>query len=177
MGPNGGAGGYGGGSSSHSNHPFDFDQRGVNSDFGSQDNSRSRAAFASHQHDEQSAPLSESELVDAFATLDFDESTRAALAQRLQAMQGSTAAGGFGAGSFSTKRADPFASGYNRDPNAFMFSPFSPSDSPLVGGKADLPNSRSSSSSLHLSHRQEEDSSSTAAGKDAQTAAVGNADR
>jgi len=105
--------GFGGSTSSHSNREFDFDHN------------------------------PESELIDAFTNLDFDESTRAALAQRLQAVGAGGRAGG-----------DPFrsAGGFNRDPNAFMFSPFSPSDSPLVGGKADLP-SGSSASSLHLSHR------------------------
>jgi hypothetical protein len=77
--------------------------------------------------------------VDAFAGLDFDENTRAALAARLQAAQARPHANGFEAGNNATGRSDPFARGYNRDPNAFMFSPFSPSDSPLVGGKADLP--------------------------------------
>ncbi|SPO21610.1 related to NAM8 - meiotic recombination protein [Ustilago trichophora] len=173
-GMNGGSG-YGGSNSSHSNHPFDFDSRAGPADFGPPDSSRSRGPFPSHQQQQQqqqhddfssSMPaLSESELIDAFANLDFDESTRAALAQRLQAIQsrGHLPAAGDGFGfnqpnQSSSKRADPFASGFNRDPNAFMFSPFSPSDSPVVGGKADLPNSRSSSSSLHLSHRQDEES-------------------
>ncbi|CBQ70682.1 related to NAM8-meiotic recombination protein [Sporisorium reilianum SRZ2] len=161
MGPNGGGmngAGYGGGSS-HSNQAFDFDQRGgaggsADQPFGAQDGPRARPLFAHAQPDDFSAPLSESELADAFAGLDFDESTRAALAQRLQAMQQR----GSGADGFA-KRPDPFSGGgysNNRDPNAFMFSPFSPSDSPVVGGK-DLPNSHSSSSSLHLSHRAEDE--------------------
>ncbi len=177
MGPNGSAGGnggYGGGSSSHSNHPFDFDQR--TSDFGNlgQDGqSRSRGAFPPHQQQVEAgtgmAQMSQSDLIDAFANLDFDESTRAALAQRMQAMQGASDQGqSQQQHSAGTGRNDPFAtSGYNRDPNAFMFSPFSPADSPIVGGKADLPNPRSSSSSLHLSQLtkgQEEDGTAAASG-------------
>ena len=173
-----GGGGYGGNTSSHSNHPFDFDQHASSPSehFAPQDGSRSRAPVQQHQQQDDTPgmrPLSETELIDAFANLDFDEGSRTALVQRLQAFQNTSASRqfgeGFGTGPVgfdpdagqppSTKRADMFSSGYNRDPNAFMFSPFSPSDSPLVGGKADLPNSQSSSSSLHLSHRQDEDGS------------------
>ncbi|GAC96974.1 mRNA binding post-transcriptional regulator [Pseudozyma hubeiensis SY62] len=173
-----GAPGYNGRSgSSHSNQGFDFDPRsasGPDHHFGPQDGNQSRSAPFAPQHHQQGdfsgmPPLSESELVDAFAGLDFDETTRAALAQRLQAMQqqdggpNRSNADGFGPASGSAaaaKRADSFGSGYNRDPNAFMFSPFSPSDSPIVGGKADLPNSQSNSSSLYLSHRADDDGSS-----------------
>ncbi|TKY89202.1 hypothetical protein EX895_001733 [Sporisorium graminicola] len=195
MGPNGvmtgpgyGSNG-GGGGSSHSNQGFDFDQRGASSEqaFGPQDGSRSRPMFPLQQHQQQQPddfsgmpPLSESELADALASLDFDETSRAALAQRLQAMQQQHRDGdvdGFGAGSgfnvnqgSANKRPDPFSGGYNRDPNAFMFSPFSPSDSPVVGGK-DLPNSQSSSSSLHLSHRADEDGANPT--KEATTGATG----
>lgn len=183
MGANGivdGAAGYSGRGSSHSNQGFDFDQRGGNAPdhhFGPQDGPHSHAPFASHAQEGFSglAPLSESELADAFASLDFDETTRAALAQRLQALQqedadlNRTGAEGFGRifgfngvnSGDPNKRHDPFGSGYNRDPNAFMFSPFSPSDSP-IGGKADLPNSQSNSSSLYLSHRADEDATSAA---------------
>lgn len=92
--------------------------------------------------------ISESDLINAFSNLEFDETTRTALAQRLQALQSQPQSG--------RGRVDPFA--HNRDPNGFMFSPFSPSDSPLVGAKADLPQSQSSASSLHLSHtRADED--------------------
>ncbi|KAI3475618.1 hypothetical protein L1887_62960 [Cichorium endivia] len=139
-----GAAGYGGSSSSHSNHGFDFDPRGgqqagsMGFGSGAQDAPRGRPPFATHASHDDGA-LSESELVDAFAGLDFDENTRAALAARLQAAQARPHANGFEAGNNASGRSDPFARGYNRDPNAFMFSPFSPSDSPLVGGKADLP--------------------------------------
>uniref|UniRef100_V5EVC9 RRM domain-containing protein n=1 Tax=Kalmanozyma brasiliensis (strain GHG001) TaxID=1365824 RepID=V5EVC9_KALBG len=160
MGPNGGAG-YG----SNANQGFEFDQRGGNAPdhhFGSQDGPFSRAPFPPHQSQQDgfstAPPLSESELADAFASLDFDETTRAALAQRLQGMQ---------SGGLNAKRTDSFSGGYNRDPNAFMFSPFSPSDSPLVGGKSDLPQSQSASSSLHLSHRAEEDGEAAGAGNGA----------
>ena len=165
-----GATGYGGGGSSHSNQGFNFDQRGTD-EFGQQDGSRSRSMLPP-QHRQQGdfsglPSLSESELVDAFAGFDLDDATRAAVAQRLQAgRQGGADALGPGfnaqAGGLG-KRSDPFSGGYNnRDPNGFMFSPFSPSDSPIVGGKADLPNSHSSSSSLHLSHRVDDDASSEA---------------
>lgn len=173
MGANGGAG-YG----SNANQGFEFDQQrgggAPDHPFGSQDGPFSRAPFPPQQDGFSSAPpLSESELADAFASLDFDETTRAALAQRLQGMQPSGSSNRantdrFGpAPGFNAKRTDSFSSGYNRDPNAFMFSPFSPSDSPVVGGKSDLPQSQSASSSLHLSHRAEEDGEAAGPGNGA----------
>lgn len=194
MGPNGamnGAGYGSGGGSSHSNQGFDFDQRGganasSNQSFGPQDGSRQRPLFPLQHQQQQDdfsglPPRSESELVDAFAGLDFDDSACAALAQRLQAMQQrGNNVDGFGAGSGfnanqggANKRSDPFSGGYNRDPNAFMFSPFSPSDSPIVGGK-DLPNSHSSSSSLYLSHRADEESANTFKGATTAASGTGN---
>ncbi|KAJ1032749.1 hypothetical protein NDA16_000770 [Ustilago loliicola] len=160
-----------GSGSSHSNHHgFDFDSRSPSDHL---DNSRSRLPphLSHHQLD------AESSLIDAFSNLEFDETTRAALAQRLQAVQQSQNPSGrpdaFGPGSASGAgtrgRSDPFSNTYNRDPNGFMFSPFSPSDSPLVGGKADLPHSQSSASSLHLSH--------TRADEDEEQGGVSKADR
>ncbi len=76
--------------------------------------SLSRTAFSS------GPPLSETELADAFASLDFDETTRAALAQRLQGMQAPSRPANtdrFGsAPGFNAKRTDSFSNGYNRDP-------------------------------------------------------------
>nr|CDI52207.1 uncharacterized protein BN887_05050 [Melanopsichium pennsylvanicum 4] len=190
-GPNGAHGGGGGNKgSSHSNHAFDFDQRSMEL---ARDLSRSHPSFQPSLPHEDLQPLSESELMDAFSHLDFDESTRVALAQRLEVMQQhetNSAASVFGSGAGldvsdasitdgggggGAKRTDPFASsGYNRDPNAFMFSPFSPTDSPIVGGKSDLPTSRSSSSSLHLATARLDDE---AKGGSMETNTVGKAER
>lgn len=144
------------GGSSHSNQPFDFNPREATDHF--------HPTRSSHQD-------AESTLIDAFSNLDFDETTRTALAQRLHAMQQSQHSSGrpdgaMGAG--AGRGRDPFGSNsYNRDPNGFMFSPFSPSDSPLVGGKSELPHSQSSASSLHLSHtRADEEGDEAGVGAD-----------
>ncbi|PWZ03273.1 hypothetical protein BCV70DRAFT_14387 [Testicularia cyperi] len=153
-----GAGGpVGGGNGNNQNGSFDFDGLSNNGGLGSglpagfgpeqphEHGLRSRSSQYPH---EPTPPLSDSELANAFANLDFDENTRMALAQRLQAARN----GGRGSGSSppqqqhgsnpqSSDRSDSFGRGYNRDPNGFMFSPFSPSDSPVVGGRSDLPGS------------------------------------
>lgn len=78
------------------------------------------------------SPQSENELAHAFANLDFDDGARTAPKGPPQS---------FAVRPPQPGQVDRFGRGYNRDPNAFMFSPFSPSDSPVVGGKSDLPQS------------------------------------
>lgn len=129
--PNGSS--FPGSGSSHSNNEFDFPT----------------SFQPPSSHDDPSAQVPH-DLLDAFSNFDLEDTTRAALASRLQANGKQDG--------FAARQGQGYASGGSRDgrdPNSFLFSPFSPSDSPLVGGK-DLPNSHSQASSLHLTHRAED---------------------